>query len=747
MAETEKVVVLGVKTNDAIKNVRDLRENIKLLKDALNDENLTMEQNADILTQLRENQNALKDAMYQSSKSTDELIKQSENLNVSYNELVHTMAELKMRWRETTDEVERAELGEHINQINDRLKEMDASVGNFQRNVGNYTGALEEFGKTMLGSIGQVSPALSGISGQIKALIPLIKKTAQTATIGLQGVKAAIAETGIGALIIAIGILANKMIEAAKSTEAVEKATKKLKDQQEEAKTAAEEYNKQLEKQIRLLRQSGATDIEVAEEEARAAKERLDEFEATMQARMDDAATRDRLYQENENNSKKEKEAHRKATAEFYQSLYDEQQALMEDYELKQNALDAAINARLNSINREAREAISTREESLKRQYLDDMAFLHEHGAAQDTIEMRTKQYLNELAEIHKQYGVKLKQTAEQQAKEARDRAEKSNDFYAKWAQKMMDQQRAQYELQVELAKGTKLELAAKIELAKYDLSALYQKEGESAEEYAVRVAKATNELKALENQQAKQTADEAYDAQHLVYENRMNALMEGSAEYLEAELALKAFELDSLHKLEEESDEEFRARQLAADKAYREAKDALLMAQITSMQRYAGAVSGIMGSIADILESGTEDDVKAAERAKNIRIASATIDTISGAVGAFMQAVKSVPAPYGAILGAVEAAAVTASGMAQIQKIKATQIKTSGSGTSAPASISASVSAPNIEQSVPQTALITSASDEEKLNQLQDQKVYILSSDLEANGKRVAVQEGESSF
>ena len=77
MAETEKVVVLGVKTNDAIKNVRDLRENIKLLKDALNDENLTMEQNADILTQLRENQNALKDAMYQSSKSTEELIKQS----------------------------------------------------------------------------------------------------------------------------------------------------------------------------------------------------------------------------------------------------------------------------------------------------------------------------------------------------------------------------------------------------------------------------------------------------------------------------------------------------------------------------------------------------------------------------------------------------------------------------------------------------------------------------------------------
>ena len=56
-------------------------------------------------------------------------------------------------------------------------------------------------------------------------------------------------------------------------------------------------------------------------------------------------------------------------------------------------------------------------------------------------------------------------------------------------------------------------------------------------------------------------------------------------------------------------------------------------------------------------------------------------------------------------------------------------------------------MAAPTIEQAVPQTALVTSATDEEKLNQIGDQRVYILSSDLEANGKRVAVQESESSF
>ena len=98
--------------------------------------------------------------------------------------------------------------------------------------------------------------------------------------------------------------------------------------------------------------------------------------------------------------------------------------------------------------------------------------------------------------------------------------------------------------------------------------------------------------------------------------------------------------------------------------------------------------------------------------------------------------------------LGALEAATVTATGMAQIQKIRATKITTSGSGNSSVGNVvSSSVAAPTIEQAVPQTALVTSASDEERLNQMQDQKVYILSSDLEANGRRVAVQEGESSF
>lgn len=734
MANTEHVVVLGVKTGDAIQNVADLKNNIKLLKEALNDETMTMEQNKDVLDQLRQNQNELKDAMYQSAKSTDELIAESKTLNGSYNELVHTMAELKMRWREVTDETERADLGARIKEINDTLKDMDASVGNFQRNVGDYQNSFENAMKYSLDLTKGLGGSIGNLSSQMLKLMPVIKTVTKTATAGLKGVKAALASTGIGALVVVLGTLISKLTEfiqkkreATDTTEAFEKA-------QENARKVIEQNNKELQRQITLMRSNGATSVDTAKAELDNAQSVVDKQKELISIREQEMelTRKNRMYKED---ARKELMANQKAEIDGLKEVLKTMEDTLKD---KQVAYQAAINNQLRAINDATKAALQSVTQALKAEYDADIAFMKEHNATQEDIEKRTQRYYKELKELND----KANKDAVKDAKDAEKRAEEANKFYMDWASRMLAAERARYELGVELTKGTKDELQARIELAKYDLSALYQKEGESAEEYAVRVAKATNALKELYQQQA----DNAYDEEHLVFENKINALMEGSNEYLQAELELRAFELASLHQLEEESDEEFRARQLAADKAYRQAKDALLMGQIASMQRYAGAVSGIMGSIADILESGTQDDLKAAERAKSIRIASATIDTISGAVGAFMQAVKSVPAPYGAILGAAEAAAVTASGVAQIAKIKATKI-TANATTSSPSAMSASVSAPTIEQAVPQTALVTSASDEEKLNQIGDQKVYILSSDLEANSRRVQIQEGESSF
>lgn len=158
-------------------------------------------------------------------------------------------------------------------------------------------------------------------------------------------------------------------------------------------------------------------------------------------------------------------------------------------------------------------------------------------------------------------------------------------------------------------------------------------------------------------------------------------------------------------------------------------------------------ATSSILGSIADLYEANGEADVKAQQKAKNLRIAGATIDMLSGIVTAISSAMQLGPIA-GPIVGAINAAVVAAAGAANIAKIK----NTDTSGNSAPVGVGASVYAPAVIQQVPVTRSLTGASEEERLNQIaqntgKDQRVVLVYSDVEAAGNRVAVQTAETSF
>lgn len=156
-----------------------------------------------------------------------------------------------------------------------------------------------------------------------------------------------------------------------------------------------------------------------------------------------------------------------------------------------------------------------------------------------------------------------------------------------------------------------------------------------------------------------------------------------------------------------------------------------------------ASTTSSILSSIADMYESDAEDSKQAEEKVKAMRIAAATIDTISGAVGAYTQAAATIPPPYGIIVGAAQAATVTATGMVNIAKMRSTNV--GGSAASAPVSVAApSVNTTNVSS----VRNVTSATEEERLNKMaQDQRVYILSSDIEASQNAIKTQVAETSF
>ena len=779
MADSNKKVVLSVSTGEAVKNVRELRDNIKYYKEALNDLDATEEENLATLDKLRESQNALKDAMYESAKSTDDLIEQSKDLNVSYNELVHTMAELKSRWRETTDETERANLGQHIDIINSRLKNLDASVGNYSRNVGNYTNSMvEAFTKTAGGASKMITP-IKGVTTGLKAmsatpviailglLANIISKIIDALKTSEENTKAVTEAMSIfGAAGDLVTIVLQKLGDVlGKVVQWFSNLFDKLglvNDRMKERRDIAKEEQAILEATREDIYKNADAEKEIAELRAKAADK--EKYSATERIEyLQKAADLEKeMAEDNYKLAQREYELIKRKNALTQSSAEDKQKeaeayAKMVKAETDYFNKSRELSSQLAKTRKEERKAV---EDAQKEAQAAQIARLQAEKALVDAelevVEVGTEEQLKLQKEsVEKQREIdkenaKSKIKNKEELNKTLELLDKKYDMKIEALDKAHDRQRVAEEIQfynnllAQQEKGTESYYAVQIEAKQAVIDSLEKMDNESEAAYQARVIAAQTELKNA----LKEYDQWVLNEEHQAMQNRMDALQEGSKEYLQAQLELRAYELDTLHQMEGESEEAFRARQIEADKKYRDAKDALLMGQIESMQRYAGAVSGIMGSLADVMENSTQDDLRSAQRIKNIRVASATIDTISGAVGAFMQAVKSMPAPYGAIVGAIEAATVTASGMAQIQKIRSTQISTNGGSTSVSApTVSASVPAPTIEQVVPQTALVTSASDEEKLNQIQDQKVYILSSDLEANGKRVAVQEGESSF
>ena len=160
MATTEKTRVIRIDTSESIKSISDLKAQVSEYRKELNECTIGSEEARVVNIQLREAQAQLTAAMNGAVKATGEL-------DNSYNGLVSQMAALKASWRATTDETERAALGEKIANINSQLKDMDASVGNFQRNVGNYTQSMTDAFNSVGINIGNINPLFKNLSDSL----------------------------------------------------------------------------------------------------------------------------------------------------------------------------------------------------------------------------------------------------------------------------------------------------------------------------------------------------------------------------------------------------------------------------------------------------------------------------------------------------------------------------------------------------------------------------------------------------
>ena len=662
MAE-ETITILRVGTEEAVRNIADLRNNIKALQqgfedaqgvwhDGLEDLEIGTEKYQETLDELKVNQNALKDAMYATSSSMEDVAKAATGTADSYNSLVHRMAALKEEFRSTEDAARRADLGGQIKAINDQLKDMDALQGNFQRNVGNYAGSIKD------------------AFGDLSKNVDVFRKSLGAVGGGLNGLKDGMEGISKSPFIATFGLLVSLAFKLADE----------LKDN-ETAMAAIKKAMAALQPVMDFF--SGII-------------EQLASYLGDIIVKVTEFVTSNGLIQKVINGVM----GVGNAILQFVIAPFKGVIAAIKVF--KEQGVKGLGDA-ARAFGQEMKSGLSFKQNFQAGQAVAD-TFIAGAKSKKKEVKSAGKDLGKEAADgfldgIEEQ----IDKDIEAAFADIEKKIEEANKAAVKKAEDRLNALDKAYDHQLELN------------------SILVENERERAEkEYQIQAEGNQKKLSLLEQFMQDALGRNDLDA-YLAFDQQR------------ADLSVE-IETNAIREKE-------RLRKQDLKDAEKNAK-----AQKDLLKGVASATSSILGSIADLYEDDEENSEKNANKIKNLRIAAATIDTISGAIGAFMQASQTIPPPYGQIVGAAAAAAVTASGIAQIAKLKSTKV--SGSASSNTPSTPAVASAPTLTTEVSNVRSVTSASEEDRLNQMaSDQRVYILASDIEASQKQIKTQVSESSF
>ena len=178
---TEAITVLKLETGDSYQTIQDLRNLVKQYRQEVNQATIGSEEYAEAQNKLNEAQTVLTATTRQATSAQAENWEGVDLGSKSYNELTQQMKALNAAWRATNDEAERDQLGRQVLAINNRLKDLDASTGNFQRSVGDYANGVKKGLDAFTKGVGNAIPGLRSLN----AVADGFAKNPMIAAIGL----------------------------------------------------------------------------------------------------------------------------------------------------------------------------------------------------------------------------------------------------------------------------------------------------------------------------------------------------------------------------------------------------------------------------------------------------------------------------------------------------------------------------------------------------------------------------------
>lgn len=173
-----------------------------------------------------------------------------------------------------------------------------------------------------------------------------------------------------------------------------------------------------------------------------------------------------------------------------------------------------------------------------------------------------------------------------------------------------------------------------------------------------------------------------------------------------------------------------------------------------------ATAISSVLDSVAGAYQAQLKAEVDAGriseaegekqfENVKALQIAVSTIQMLTGITTALSGAFTTKSGPWDIALAASQAASIAASGIANISKISSTTLGNTAASSAVGSGVeSVMTAAPAVQVAVPEYRTLTSAADEQAINQrAASQKVVLVTSELEAHTAANQVKVAEATF
>ena len=210
------------------------------------------------------------------------------------------------------------------------------------------------------------------------------------------------------------------------------------------------------------------------------------------------------------------------------------------------------------------------------------------------------------------------------------------------------------------------------------------QEEKRKADEKALeeRIAAANKETQAM------------MDLVKLEWENRINEAANKGQQTLQMEIDAAKARMDALQQLEGESDAEFKARQLAAEREYIDAKKALDDYELEIEQAKYDALSGMVNGLSSIMEAFGEENEAMAKVSKILALGEIAVSTGKAIAAGVAQAAATGPWPANIAAIGTTVATVLANIATAISTVKSAKFATGGLVTGPGSSTSDSIPA-----------------------------------------------------